>query len=567
MKRMMVLSSLSVCLLVISACTTPPKNEESEPVESAPAAPTKAQSLETEEPAPASADTADKPATQSIDSLIPGLADEHAAVRGPANEQLEQLCTGVLQSGDESERAIFRSQIIERLDADTPSAARIALVRQLARIGSDDVVEPLATLLSDDDEALQAAALQALRKNPSKQVRPALEAALTNAKTNEQRIALINILGERRELESVPALTTYARSSDTNVALAAINTLGDMGGSRSRFALYRIWRNEKSTAKDAAEAALLKLADTEFSQGKKTTAARLYQDLYQYCRHDSTYFAALRGMAKSQGPRALALLIELMKSDDHESAEQAARIALEIPGEVVTLTLSMLMAELPVHVQAVILEGLGKRGDATSRSTALNGLKHEDPRVRLAALQTLGAMSDNQDIPLLAKVAAKGPEQERDVAVRALAAWRSVDALNPLLLIVRTSDEPTPRMLALEGYVRLATQPGAFEPSETCRLLENAMSAARASRGKKHVLTALGDARHLDALMMAELYLGKPELRHEAAIAMLKLSRSLANEHPGAALAAVGKVRAAVNEESFLKQADEAEAYIKSRAE
>lgn len=358
---------------------------------------------------------------REIDRLIPGMGAEDATERSAARRDFEALCNAAAAPGREAERLALCEQIGMRLTEGASREARVWMIRQLERIGREEVASVLGRLLHDADEMIRETARRALQLNPAEEVRGIIEAALAEAEDDGWRIALINVLGARRETASVPLLIKYVGHQNEAVAAATIAALGDIGGSAARAAVYRTWVNDQSPVRDHAEAALLRGAEQLLREGNASAAARLYKDIYGRCRTDAGYFAALEGLARSQGVGSLIMLIEHMKMDDPETALRAARLALEIPGDAISLTLSMILAELPTEVQAVLIEGFGDLGDATARAAVLNAVRSEQETIRLAALRALRKIGNSSDLSLLIEIAARGAGAIRDEARRTVA--------------------------------------------------------------------------------------------------------------------------------------------------
>ena len=120
-------------------------------------------------------------------------------------------------------------------------AVRRAVVAALARIG-DAAVPALARTLSArrDDEARIAAVVDALSASRGDAAAPMLRLLEDPASTPALLCDGAQVLGRRKQLEAVPALERLTAHADDNVAVAAIEALGRIGGGAGLDALIAV---------------------------------------------------------------------------------------------------------------------------------------------------------------------------------------------------------------------------------------------------------------------------------------------------------------------------------------
>jgi HEAT repeat protein len=119
-----------------------------------------------------------------------------------------------------------------------------------------------------------------------------------------------------------------------------------------------------------------------------------------------------------------------------------------------------------------------------------------------------------------------GDAQSRDAALHVLCDWPTPDALPLLVELVKSPPTPTIKILALRGVVRLIplwTVPDATKYAT----LHEAIDSAAGNDEKRLVLSALAHVANLDALQLAETYLGDPALKEEACIAAVTIAEHL----------------------------------------
>jgi hypothetical protein len=114
----------------------------------------------------------------------------------------------------------------------------------------------------------------------------------------------------------------------------------------------------------------------------------------------------------------------------------------------------------------------------------------------------------------------------RDAAVRTLAAWSTPEALSTLLNIVKTSQLPEQRLLALQGYIRLLGIAGDRSPQQRLAGYEEAFQLATRLDEKRQVLAGLPRVRVPETLRFVLPLLADPELSEDAARAACCCRRS-----------------------------------------
>jgi len=119
---------------------------------------------------------------------------------------------------DKQKLAEIEGALLEVLQADAKLPAKEYICRKLALIGTAQCVPVLAGMLTDAE--LSDRARFALEAIPDASVDDALRAALGGA-TGNQRVGIVNTLGERRDQNAVPALSEMLNSADEVLTAAA----------------------------------------------------------------------------------------------------------------------------------------------------------------------------------------------------------------------------------------------------------------------------------------------------------------------------------------------------------
>lgn len=194
-------------------------------------------------------------------------------LNNPANYKPEYLlhCLGVY--GNEKERRLLAKTMTSEL-ANSP--ARPILMRELQWIASDDVAKALGQYLTDEKMCHDAAAvLTAIGgKSATDQSRKAFPKS-----TGKCRVTIAQALGVLRDPKAADMLRKALRDADATVGQTAAWALARIGDAQSVDPIMQIADGTQGYARAKATNAVLVLAESLATQGKKAEAARIYTHL------------------------------------------------------------------------------------------------------------------------------------------------------------------------------------------------------------------------------------------------------------------------------------------------
>jgi HEAT repeat protein len=144
---------------------------------------------------------------------------------------------------------------------------------RVGELSAKEAVPSLAVLLSS--EHLSVYARYGLEPIHDPSADDALRSALPKLK-GIQLIGVINSLGKRRDAKAIPALTKMIYGSDADVARAAIEALGAIGGVSTVKDLQTALGKTSGLTKVAVADASLVCAERLLAQGKRDEAMALY---------------------------------------------------------------------------------------------------------------------------------------------------------------------------------------------------------------------------------------------------------------------------------------------------
>jgi HEAT repeat protein len=132
--------------------------------------------------------------------------------------------------------------------------------------------------------------------------------------------------------------------------------------------------------------------------------------------------AAIRAAAAIGGEEAVGPLAACLAGDDGDARDVVAAELVALPGEAIASDLAAMLADSPPRMQCGLLNVLSRRRATRELDTIRKYMRHEDPDVRIAAIDAVGHLAD--DVPTVQRLLLllEGVEsaRERETVERAL---------------------------------------------------------------------------------------------------------------------------------------------------
>ncbi|MFM1921821.1 MAG: hypothetical protein RLZZ303_3455 [Candidatus Hydrogenedentota bacterium] len=311
--------------------------------------------------------------------------------------------------------------------ADATWESKAEACRELRQKGSGAAAAALGSLLGD--AKLSHYARFALENIPGPEAAAALRDALPTAAPELQRGILASI-GARRDAESVDALAPYLQSANPQLAEAAAAALGRIGSDKSIQTLASFLMDAPDDRKAWAGEGIIAAAQHLIAESDPEVAYRTLNKIDTNGLPEHVQFGLLEWKARARPRGAHTFLLEELAGTDSKRRDFAAMIIATLPESPVARYIRTLW-KLPVEGQIALLRAFGLRGDAAVEETLIAAIGSEDPGVRAAAMQALGALDTPGSIPALADylTPAEAPEAKAAYESLRLSRVEGVDAL------------------------------------------------------------------------------------------------------------------------------------------
>ena len=386
---------------------------------------------------------ADEPDLKAMfDRLLPAMSQEQA------QQTWQEACWKAATPSHEAERCQACKLMAEKLGPDTPTPARIWLLKQLERIGRDECVSALAAQVGDNDRLVRDAAIRALANNPAPSAGNQLRAVLKAAGEPELQVALINALGFRAEQESCLLLAEKLRSSHVDVAAAAARALGRAGTLAAVDALKSVYKSTSGPVRMQIGDALARCGATLLSRGEKAAARSIAELLFQPREPAPARLAGLELWMRTTGFRAANTVLQVLAEGNYQESNAVVGFVANLDSQGIKI-LADGLPNLPKAGQVLLLGALGAKRDRIAMRAIAEAAANGDPAIRKAGLAALGGVGDGSTVPLLVKAIQDGAEAA-STARHSLETVFADGVDQALIETLKKTDDPGRRALFIE---------------------------------------------------------------------------------------------------------------------
>ncbi|UCD52992.1 MAG: HEAT repeat domain-containing protein, partial [Phycisphaerales bacterium] len=417
----------------------------------------------------------------------------------------------------------------------TTFAGKQFVCRMLRRVGSAKSVPTLSALLADTE--LSHMARFALLHMPAPEAGIALCQALSRL-DGDLKIGVVGSLGQRGDREAVPELAKLVTDRNRNLARAAIGALGRIGGSQAADALADA--KVPAALQTDRDDAYLMCADSLLAEGQTAEAVAIYRRMVAPSNGTWIRVAAYKGLIKAEKEKAVPHIVALLKDDDIDLQRAAGKFIAETPGTAVTKALARELASLSADGKIVLLSALEGRGDKAAAPYVAKTVSNGDPRVRLAAIETLGVVGGAADVALLAKVSGESGRLAR-AAQTSLGRMSAPGVTAALVDVAQGTSAEGVRVNTIETLIdRLDTDalPALLDVADD--------DAASVRQAAYKALGALGGQKELSALVSMLLNTDSSRDRGSIERALVAIVLRLENPQAAPIIAGLGRADNAV---------------------
>jgi len=338
--------------------------------------------------------------------------------RGMSREPLIAVEKLIRESQNQPEQRKYIELRLAELLAEATLESKSFICRQLWFIGTADSVPAIAKLLMDEETA--DIACYAIGQNPSEEAGKALREALNRISPKVQ-IRIINLLGDRDDIQSVEAIGKLVFGTEREVSEASVTALGKIGGAQAIKLLVETRAKGNSELRFAATDAYLRCAEDLMFEGEIKQATEIYKELTGKNETPIIRSAAVKGLADSGEQEMVPLVVSALRDANRMVRTTARSCVRTMEGNGVTEQFAGELSKLLPDEQVLLIGALADRGDAAALPAITAEAKTTNQEVRKAVLQAVGKLGDASFVDYLVKTAAEGlSSEEKSAAINSL---------------------------------------------------------------------------------------------------------------------------------------------------
>ncbi|MGC9326140.1 MAG: DUF1080 domain-containing protein, partial [Candidatus Hinthialibacter sp.] len=304
----------------------------------------------------------------------------------PVRYALSGLTKYVQLQGDETHRQLVVNALLKALNQIETTEVKTFLIEQIQYIGKTEAIAPLSRYLTDGDLCEAAARALFCIKTPESSA--AMLFALQQA-DDALKPTLIKTLGDLQSRAAALALIPYTESDDLNTRLMAYYAIANIGDPSAANPLKRALTKTTGYEQEQAIIAYLRFADRLAEVQAEEQALTIYRTVlntYTSAEDVNIQSAALTGLVAIEGENALDDLLAAMDSPYKAYRNVALQLAQQIPGQKATWKWIDKSKSADPEVRSEILAFLGERGDPIALPTLLEALNDPNSEVQLTAI-------------------------------------------------------------------------------------------------------------------------------------------------------------------------------------
>lgn len=475
------------------------------------------------------------------------------AVRAEASKTLRQRIDNALLNCAEQFLADRRTNEATRIYAkfyspEQPMHLRLAGLRGFVIVQGPEAVPAIMQAIKDPDPNLRKGAIGFMTMVKGQAATKAFAALLPSLAPEAQELVL-RALGARGDSAVAQAVSAATKSRHEAVRVAALEALGDVGDASVVPLLSQAAAAGGDKEKKVARASLVRLRADDVD----VTLMRFIGSGDAKARVEVIRALTGRGVTQAIGD-----LLKAARDEDETVRREAIRAVGALASEselgaLVALAVKPKDAKDRSAIEQAIGVVFKRVEDKNSQAgPVLAALARAPTGAKPTLLRLLGRPATPKALEAVRAALKDANAEVRDAAVRTLSKWPDAAPAENLLVLARTSTNRTHKVLALQGYIRMAGM-----SKDPTAMYIRAMELAERPDDKKLVLGGLGSATSAEALALVERYLNDERLQTEAASAAVQIANRLRQNDPTRARVALRNVVALVKDSRIRQRAQD----------
>ncbi|MFN0137322.1 MAG: HEAT repeat domain-containing protein [Phycisphaerae bacterium] len=372
--------------------------------------------------------------------------------------------------------------------------------------------------------------------------------------------AIVATLAARGDSSATTTARTAIASEHEPVRVAALAALGRYAEASDVPTLVRIATEGTADEKKAARTALA---------SAPTIRQGILDNLVPLKGEQRA--ALLRALGDRQDRDAVHTLMSFAEEFDPIVVTAALDALGEVAGDVEAAKLVTILTKLQGPTRDVAertcVRVISRNPDVIRRvEPLLQAIHSGEVADHPSLLRVLGKLGGSAAFEAL-RLASQDPDAASvDAAVRGLAEWQSIEAIDALFGIALEAGTEVHRTLAIRGLVRLLKLPSDRTLDSTLQMVQRLLTGSKDMAEQRMLASALGEIPHLGALGVVRKMQGVEAIKDDVALAMVGISRGIAAENRALSIATLQEIQGGSFAEPVIEAARKALELIEQNA-
>jgi HEAT repeat protein len=392
-----------------------------------------------------------------------------------------------------------------------------------------DQVPFLIQQLRSDDPSIRNVALLTIREIPSDKLASALNTELEGAQGNLQ-IQLITALKDCHNVQSLKSIKKKIQSDDPQVRLTALKVLAAIGGTDDASTFLDVIKNRSGTEE-------LSIAAISLEQMEDAGVDDLILKALQSSKESETRAQLIRLLAKRNAAGATGELLRQAADSDPDvsiAAYQALKSLADFDELPDLIALTRNCRDDSVRDAAInAVYGACRNSERFDQAgnLILEELKKSTSTTdRASWIRVLALLGYEKALPT---ITASLKETDRELVrstISHLSQWPDPKPIDALFEVVEENPGMSLRRQALAGVLQLATTAADRNTASDEQLVmyfRRAQKSIQTIQEKRLLLSGLGRVKNIEGVRLSASYIDDPDVKTEAAYAIVNASETL----------------------------------------
>jgi len=316
------------------------------------------------------------------------------------------------------------SRITEFLLSEGNHAGKRWLFNALKKTATPAALEYMAEMLTHEESA--SLALMALEDIPGSNVNRLLKSAFPGA-SPEIQFGILNVLGLRRDGNSVEFLAGKMRDQNRQLAHAAMSALGKTGTPEAIKILTEAIPSAVPRDRPVLLEALAESAEQLVSGNQPDLAFDLYNTILDANPPETIALAAVKGKMETTSGNPAGILKEHLRTAQAALRYRLVRLTKILPASFRSGQEFLQLPGISDDEKMQLITIFAERNDQSIHEDVTGLIRHENREIRETAIKALSRIGGVEDVPLLVELALTGSTREQEIARNALYTLRGRD--------------------------------------------------------------------------------------------------------------------------------------------